>query len=182
MNPHTKCFSFILVFAFFQCIVNGKKKILIKKFEMCDPNYDYPIALEGNFKERNGHQFLNITCIVNTPLGMNQSMNATFEYSENEESFTPLFKFSRSDLCDYFNKDLGKFWFELQQQIALAPRTCPIGNGRYNLKNYELPLSKLNFPLPTGFIRSILNVIENETNKVILCVSVLLEVINLNTI
>ncbi|KYB27636.1 hypothetical protein TcasGA2_TC034691 [Tribolium castaneum] len=178
MSRHVKCFVFILIFTFLHFGVNGKKKMLIRKFDMCDPHYDYPITLETTFKEQGGHQYLNITAFVNTPLGLNQSMNATFEYSENQDNFMPLFKFSRSDFCDFLNKDLGAFWFELQKQIGVAPRTCPIGNGRYNLKNYELPMFKLNFPLPSGFIRTILNILETKTNKMISCVSVLLEVMS----
>lgn len=111
---------------------------------MCDPKYDYPISFDTEFKEQNGHQYLNISANLKTPIGLNQSvlpvfdfqnkilninfqMNTTFEYSETQDNFMPLFKFSRSDLCDFFNKDLGSFWFELQKQIGVPVRTCPIG-------------------------------------------------------
>lgn len=53
-------------------------------------------------------------------------MNATFEFSSDGKEYAPLFKFTRTNFCDFLNKDLGAFWFEIQKQIALPPRTCPI--------------------------------------------------------
>ncbi|KAJ3655753.1 hypothetical protein Zmor_014868 [Zophobas morio] len=177
MHSWNSSFVFLL-FIFTNNEVESKKNVWLRKFQMCDLDYDYPIKFESMSRIRNDLQYVNITATVNTPFGQDQSMNATFEYSPTGTGYMPLFKFTRSDLCDFFNKDLGPFWFELQRQIAVPHRSCPVPVGRYNVKNYQLPFNKLHMPLPTGFIRSLINIVGTSTNKMISCLSCLVEITN----
>ncbi|CAH1367877.1 unnamed protein product, partial [Tenebrio molitor] len=148
----------------------------IDKLEMCNASYHYPITLESSMMIRDNVQYLNFTAIVNTPFGQNQFLNASLDYSKTGDNYLPLFKFTRSNLCDFLNKDLGPFWFEIQKQIAVQPKTCPLPVGRYNMRNYQLQYKKLQIPLPSGYLKVHLNVGDNKTKQVVVCVFCLVKI------
>lgn len=48
---------------------------------MCDPDYDYPMKFITTLKVRDKEEYVNITAILNEPLGQDQLVSNHFFYS-----------------------------------------------------------------------------------------------------